>query len=442
MRESCFERMPLGVAVRLVSVSCLLASCLFASCVQEFTSGDAGEVLLTFGDCDFTTKSVSPDEEKISDLTLFVFNRDGLLEVSHYFKSGDFIDSGPGCCSCKVNLLKGCRYSFYACANMGFRVRAENLEELRKFRFYMAYPDDYRMGIPMSGSLEDVTAPQAGGRIAVPLRRTMAKVSVSVDRGRLSEGVEFDVTGVRISGCPKSVALFDGNSVDCEDDIHAVGFSRTGYDVQPLNRSVSGQVSGEVSLYMFENLQGRPLGDVPDHGGKVFKDGDPLGWKCSYLELEADYISEEYRSLPGKGLVYRLYLGDGPSDFNVERNCHYHITVAPEDDGLGDDGWRVDKSGLEYLGEKYLKVSPGNYIHGHVGDVIHVRCALKPDWAEFDIGIEELETDRDNGIYDYVVDPDGKGLILTLKGSGGGLLYFEAGPPVNETAMVVVVSDP
>ena len=116
--------------------------------------------------------------------------------------------------------------------------------------------------------------------------------------------------------------------------------------------------------------------------------------------------------------------------------------MTHEDDGLGHDGWRVDKSGLEYQGEKYLTVSPGNYIHGHIGDVIHIRCGLKPDWAEFDIGIEELETDRNNGIYDYVVDPDGKGVTLTLKGSGGGLLYFEAGPPVNEAAMVVVVSDP
>ena len=437
MRESCFERMSSGAFVLLVLVSCLLPSC-----TRELPSGNSGTVLLTFGDFDFTTKSVSPDEERISDLTLFVFNRDGLLESSHYFKSGDFIESGPGGCTCEVNLLKGCKYSFYACANTGFRVRAETLEELKDFRFYMAYPDDYRIGIPMSGTLENVPAPQAGGRIPVPLRRAMAKVSVSVDRGRLSDGVEFNVTGVRIRGCPKSVAMFEGNSVDDEDDIHAAGFSRTGYDVQPLNRNVSGQVSGEVSLYLFENLQGNPLGNVEEHGGKVFKNGDPLEWKCSYLELEADYISKEYISLPGKGLVYRMYLGENPSDFNVERNCHYHITVTPEDDGLGNDGWRVDKSGLEYQGEKYLTVSPGNYIHGHIGDVIHIRCGLKPDWAEFDIGIEELETDRNNGIYDYVVDPDGKGVTLTLKGSGGGLLYFEAGPPVNEAAMVVVVSDP
>ncbi|MGN0189074.1 MAG: hypothetical protein ACI395_06120 [Candidatus Cryptobacteroides sp.] len=430
-------------ATSFVAVAFLaVVSFLMASCTRRLSLEDKGPVLLTFGDGGFTTKSVVPDEEKISDLTLFVFNRDGLMESSHYFKSGDFIDSGPGGCSCAVNLLKGCRYSFYACANMGFRVRAETMDELRDFRFYMAYPDDYRIGIPMSGVLEDVVVPQAGGEVNVPLKRAMAKISVSIDRGRLSDGVEFNVTGLRLCGCPKSVPMFACNSVESEDDIHTFGFSRTGYDVQPLNRNVLGQVSGEASLYMFENLQGRPLGDVTEHRNKVFEKGDPLEWKCSYLELEADYISDEYRSLPGKGLVYRLYLGESPSDFNVERNCHYHITVVPEYDGLGDDGWRVDKSGLEYLGEKYLKVSPGNYIHGHIGDVIHIRCGLKPEWAEFDIGIEELEADRENGIYDYVVDPDGKGVTLTLTGSGGGLLYFEAGEPVNEAAMVVVVSDP
>lgn len=439
MKESCFRgmfRLP-GFLPALVFP--LLMS---MSCVGEVPTGEEGAVLLRFGECRFATRSEAPDEEKISDLTLFVFNRDGLLEGSYYFKSGDFIDSGPGGCSCAVNLLKGCRYSFYACANMGFRVRAESLGDLMDFRFFMAYPDDYRIGIPMSGVLEDVTAPQSGGEIVVPLRRAMAKISVCIDRGRLSGDVDFDVTQVKVCGCPRSTLMFSDNSVEGEDDVHPSSFFLTGYDVQSLNRNVSGQVSGEVSLFVLENMQGRPLGDVRDHREKFFEDGDPLADRCSYLELEADYVSDNYRSVPGKGLVYRMYLGDGPSDFNVERNCHYHITVTPRDDGLGSDGWRVDKSSLEYLGEKYLRVSPGNYIHAHVGDVIHVRCSLMPEWAEFDIGREELETDRENGIYDYVVDSDGKGVVLTLKGSGGGLLYFEAGPPVNDAEMVVIVSDP
>lgn len=88
-----------------------------------------------------------------------------------------------------------------------------------------------------------------------------------------------------------------------------------------------------------------------------------------------------------------------------------------------------------------MKISPGNYIQGKIGDRIHVRCEYKPSFAPFDIGIEELEYDKRRGIYDYSIDDDGKGVILTLKGSGSGLLYMEAGEPVNDSAIIVVVVD-
>ena len=415
---------------------------LSTSCSREQISGEPGTVTVSFVQSGMPVKSADPDEERISDLTLFVFNREGLLETSLYFRKEDLYFPDAGRCSCEVNLLKDCRYTLYACANMGFRVLAGNLEELEDFCFHLAYPDDYRIGIPMSGIASDVTVPEDGSGITVPLTRAMAKVSVRIDRSRLSDGVEFNVTGMKVCGCPKSVRMFSGNSVKSEDDVFVVGFTKEGYDVQSLNRNVSGQTSGEASLYLFENLQGKPLGEIGGHGEKFFPEGDPMGWMCSYIEMYADYVSGEYRSVPGESLVYRFYLGESPSDFNVMRNCHYHITVTPEDDGLNGDGWRVDKSGLEYVGEKYLKVSPANYIHGHVGDIIRIRCDYKPGWAPFDIGIEELETDKANGIYDYRMDADGKGVTLTLKGSGGGLLYFEVGEPVNEAEMVVIVSDP
>ncbi|MBO8474647.1 MAG: DUF4906 domain-containing protein, partial [Bacteroidetes bacterium] len=196
-----------------------------------------------------------------------------------------------------------------------------------------------------------------------------------------------------------------------------------------------------ISLYMFENMQGEPLGDISGYDEKVFDDGDPMSRQCSYIELVAEYLSDGYYSLPGEGLVYRFYLGEGPSNFDVERNCHYHITVRPENDGLDGSGWRVDKSGLGYRGPVDMSVSPGNYIRGKIGETIHVRCNLVPDDTPLDIGLEHLEYDKERGIYDFKVDEDGKGVTLTLTGSGRGMMYFEAGYPVNDAELIVVEVD-
>ena len=49
-----------------------------------------------------------------------------------------------------------------------------------------------------------------------------------------------------------------------------------------------------------------------------------------------------------------------------------------------------------------------------------------------------MEADKERGIYDYEVDPGSHGAILTLTGPGTGLIYMEAGPPVNDAALFII----
>ena len=51
---------------------------------------------------------------------------------------------------------------------------------------------------------------------------------------------------------------------------------------------------------------------------------------------------------------------------------------------------------------------------------------------------EVISSEKKNGIWDYELDGDKKGVTLTLKKPGTGLLYMEAGEPVNDGALVVV----
>ena len=113
--------------------------------------------------------------------------------------------------------------------------------------------------------------------------------------------------------------------------------------------------------------------------------------------------------------------------------------MTPQDTGLSENSWRVDKSDLTYIGPTSLIQYPSSYIEGEVGDRIHIWCDLTPEDAPFDVGISYMEDDRRTGIYDYELDKDGHGATLTLTGPGAGLIYMEAGPPINDAALFFII---
>ena len=61
-----------------------------------------------------------------------------------------------------------------------------------------------------------------------------------------------------------------------------------------------------------------------------------------------------------------------------------------------------------------------------------------PPDTPFDVGLEYMMEDRKEGIYNFRIDKDGHGAVLTLKGPGSGLIYMEAGEPVNDAALFVI----
>ena len=170
---------------------------------------------------------------------------------------------------------------------------------------------------------------------------------------------------------------------------------------------------------------------------KVFESDDSRRQTCSYIELDLEYMSDRYVS-GKKGLIYRFYLGEDRQNFDVERNSHYKITVTPVGDGLSDEGWRVDKSGLTETEPINFKAYPSEYIQGDIGDKIHIWCEFTPYDTPFDVGISYMQDDKAEGIYDYVLDDDGHGATLTLTGPGRGLIYMEAGDPVNDAALFII----
>lgn len=373
-------------------------------------------------------KATLPAEELISGYSLMIFDSRGRLESHLYSESRN---------TCTVSLLKGEKYSICACINFGYEVKVNNLEELKDLTFHLAYPDEYKEGIPMVASKEIVVTDRLNEVTLEPIR-LMSKISIGIDRSRLSEDVEMEVASIRIGNCPKTVKVFGQSRAISEDDCFTSGFEHKGPECAPLNKENSNRTSERVSLYMLENMQGQfsetALGNDAE---KVFPEYDSRSRICSFIELELDYSSELWTSY-GQPLIYRFYLGENLNSLDIERNCHYTITISPEDDGLKGDGWRVDKTGLKYIGETSFQPYPADYIVGDIGDRIHIGCLLTPSHTPFDVGEEYMADDKKEGIYDYEIDEDGHGATLTLTGPGRGLIYMEAGDPINEAALFII----
>ena len=412
---------------RLLGLSFLIPT--VCGCIDTDHSERMADVCITIGSSAMSTKADMPDVDRISDISLMIFDSYGMLEKHIYLHGGQQ--------SYSLNLLKGASYSIYACINFGYEVRVRREEELSGIVFYLTYPDEYREGIPMAASLKDFTVSQDCS-ITLEAERLMARISLRMDRSRLSDGVDMDVIGVRIGNCPKKIMPFTSNRIESGDDCFKVGFRHDEFQCNPLNRQNTDRKSDELTLYMLENMQGNFSAEGPSsHQEKVFKEGDPREQICSYIEIELDYIYKDMASI-GKPLIYRFYLGEDLNSLDIERNCHYRITVTPEDDGLKGSGWRVDKSGISYTGRPELIQYPASYIRGDIGDVIHIGCTVYPPDTPFYVGRSYMEDDKAAGIYDYVIDDDGHGATLTLTGSGTGLIYMEAGEPVNDAALFFI----
>lgn len=416
----------------LLAVSCIVEE-------EENVHEEAfADTKIRFGGIGVRVKAMDPDETKISDINIFIFNSHGMLEYRDYI-SGDMIGRDGRGNFHTVELLRNAAYSIYVCANFGYQIEISSLSQLKACRYHIAYPDDYSIGMPMSGYVENIVIDRE--EIAVPLVRLMARICISVDRSRLDKDVEYNIRNVMVGRCPKSITPFAGNHISDPFGFFPSGFNRNDYETDILNTSMNDGKSGEISLYMLENMQGELLPGNTDEKFKVFADNDFRGEFCSYIEIRSEYVSSSHYSLPGEYLIYRLYPGESPSNFDICRNCEYRITVIPTGSGLDGAQWRIDKSGLAEYGDCYMRITPGNFIRCKVGDTVTVSCDFSPPKTPFDIGIEELEYDKARGIYDYAVSDDGKSVTLFAKSRGSGLLYMETGEPINQAELIMIVVD-
>lgn len=299
------------------------------------------------------TKSKDPGPDTVEDFNLFVVNSDGIIEEHRYIHGSNIITKN-GKYFCSVRLLRNLKYSIYTFANIGYPIIGlKTLEELKEYRYYLTYPDEYSHGIPMCGKIENKLIKDFN-KIEIELERVMAKISIRIDRSGLEKGTVFNVRSVQIGNCPMSVNMLNNSHARNNLDVFNMGFIKSYGDTDELNIDKSPGLSGEVSVYMLENMNGFLLPEAKKDTDKILDSKPIMAEICSYIELKVEYKSKSFASMPEEYLIYRFYLGAGKNNFDIARNCHYHFTVRPEGSGLNEDSWRVDKSGLGAIGKAKL----------------------------------------------------------------------------------------
>ena len=160
----------------------LLAGLLLAACQRE-THPQAIPARIILDPGIPLTRATDPDEQLISDYNLLIFNAFGVLEEKVYIPRRKMVFSG-GKLVHETTLLLDVPYSIYAVANLGYELPCRTLEEVRSYRYHLAYPDEYSRGIPMAGKLEEEAIGHSG-TLTLPLERLMARVNLSIDRSAL-----------------------------------------------------------------------------------------------------------------------------------------------------------------------------------------------------------------------------------------------------------------
>ena len=313
-----------------------------AACTQEPSPVILSSIILS-APASAITRAGDPDDSRITDYNLYIFNSFGTLEERVYVPARS-LRLTDGKVRYTTTLLKDVPYTLLAAANLGYQLPFQTLEEALSYRYHLAYPDEFSQGIPMAAFLEEVTVGD-DGCIEIPLERLMARVELSVDRSELLSDIQFRVMEVRVGACPSSVQLVGPSKVSSREDCFTRGYGKARGQVNDLNLTLSGGMSRSLSVYLLENRQGDLLDNVLTDSGKVFYDGR-YNEVCSYIELKAEYHSSTLHTPVGQYLIYRFYLGENLNNFDVCRNCWYQVTVKPRGDGLAEDSWRVDKSGL------------------------------------------------------------------------------------------------
>ena len=337
------------------------------------------------------TKASATDANAISDLNILVYNKDNNRLVKGLYLTGAALN---GLTVNNNEENKAVNYDI-ALQNGSYRVRvianaesdlsAEPFDEINNLSY--GTPENLPKMV-MSAFDDNVSVSGGKGSAILSLKRIYAMISVSVNTSGLKDRT-IKPLKVSLHQVPATGKLFMNNLIpanpspsDYITEADMIEFSN------PVE-NVSSMKDNSV-FFMYENKQ--PDGVCLLKDGKyveAYKTPASLGntpikdvatveadKTCSYIRVEAEY-SEMGAS--GK-IVYRFFLGDDAfTNFAVERNAHYNVTLnLTGKGGVDEASWRVTKDfNWDFTVDDI-------YIGYRIGSISDIQVKLPTDHQWFD----------------------------------------------------------
>ena len=337
------------------------------------------------------TKASATDANAISDLNILGYNKDNNRLVKGLYLTGAALN---GLTVNNNEENKAVNYDI-ALQNGSYRVRvianaesdlsAEPFDEINNLSY--GTPENLPKMV-MSAFDDNVSVSGGKGSAILSLKRIYAMISVSVNTSGLKDRT-IKPLKVSLHQVPATGKLFMNNLIpanpspsDYITEADMIEFSN------PVE-NVSSMKDNSV-FFMYENKQ-------PD-GVCLLKDGQYVeAYKtpaslgntpikdvatvetdktCSYIRVEAEYSE---MGANGK-IVYRFFLGDDAfTNFAVERNAHYNVTLnLTGKGGVDEASWRVTKDfNWDFTVDDI-------YIGYRIGSISDIQVKLPTDHQWFD----------------------------------------------------------
>lgn len=330
---------------------------------------------------------VSGDNE-ISGIHIFFYDDEGRYVADEYL-------SAPMPSSISLNICKGHKYTIYAAANLG---------RLPDDAFYPSAVNiaggvwNYDSTVmPMFGGIRDAVLSETT-TLEIPMERLVSRFRIKIDTTGLDDGIKFDLKKVELKNLNGKVKFSGGSKALSSEDIIPSGESFAGDALENI-------YNGGLDFCLPENAQGDLLHDNNDE--KTHIPPSPYDDLCTYIEFTVDYRSRERYD---ENLKYRYYLHDGSrlDNFDILRNTFYCCTTYFNGDGINENTWRIDVSGMKDLVTS-IDIVPSSHIFQSYGETKKFTAAVYPPtafnnqvtWSSSD---ERVATVDRNGLVTSVSD--------------------------------------
>jgi len=273
-----------------------------------------------------TKSSMATDETTLGPWSVAAYHKGSLADYAN--------SSGKPC----MELVCGYTYSIFAIANtpssedffLDYSREADLYEGLEVLSLGQLHSGLLPMSCEMTCHVTEESA-----SIPIVFKRLVAKYDIRVDCDFDDPEASFTVTGLSVMNSPFTFRPFQYSSGRFGIAALSLSEVQDGMDcASPSDIDLLNSGSA-ISLYTLENLQGTIVND-----DSWLKTTDsPATW----IELTGDWTTAGASA----SMTYRMYLGsNATSDFNIERNTAYNLTLSLSEAGFGhlESSWKISRA--------------------------------------------------------------------------------------------------